>query len=479
MKTTHKQNLIAAALVGTVVIGGIAPQALAKEARHDKQALQERTVERRAVEAAIWGMPVVSQEAMRQAYFRDAKAKYNDIIWWPNGSDWKNQSTTANTSVPYIYYFFNTRVDGPVVVEVPPSDGSTQIMGTLVDAWQVPLFDIGAQGEDKGAGAKYLILPPDFTGDVPAGYIPVRSSTYNGGSLTRTVAAGNSVEDARKGMALAQRIRIYPLAAAANPPKQRFVDMTDVLYEGIVRFDETLYTSLARVLNEEPVQPRDLPMMGMLRSLGIEKGKTFQPDTKSQARLKTAAREAHAWLMENQVTWGVPYWPDRKWDTAVSPIAAKTKFTWGDANFFDVDARGIAFYIFFSPPKNLGAGSFYLTTFLDADGQRLRGENTYRLRVPPDVPVNQYWALTVYNHETSALFRETANVGLDSWKKDLRKNADGSVDIYLGPKPPAGHASNWIYTAPGKGWFPYFRFYGPEKPLFEKTWKLENIEKVK
>jgi hypothetical protein len=52
------------------------------------------------------------------------------------------------------------------------------------------------------------------------------------------------------------------------------------------------------------------------------------------------------------------------------------------------------------------------------------------------------------------------------------------VDIYIGPKPPAGKTANWIQTASGRGWFPFFRLYGLEKPLFEKTWKLPDIERV-
>lgn len=54
----------------------------------------------------------------------------------------------------------------------------------------------------------------------------------------------------------------------------------------------------------------------------------------------------------------------------------------------------------------------------------------------------------------------------------MRRNADGSVDIYMGPKAPAGQESNWIYTPAGKSWFPWFRFYGPEKALFDKSWKM-------
>jgi hypothetical protein len=67
-------------------------------------------IERRAVDAVIWGMPIVSLDAMRQAYFRDGKAKYGDIIWWPKGNDWKNQSLTPNTSLRYLYIFLNTGI---------------------------------------------------------------------------------------------------------------------------------------------------------------------------------------------------------------------------------------------------------------------------------------------------------------------------------------------------------------------------------
>jgi hypothetical protein len=61
----------------------------------------------------------------------------------------------------------------------------------------------------------------------------------------------------------------------------------------------------------------------------------------------------------------------------------------------------------------------------------------------------------------------------------MRKNADGSVDLYMGPKAPAGQEINWIYTPTGKSWFLWFRFYGPEKALFHKSWTMPDIVQVK
>ena len=81
--------------------------------------LASRTVYRRAVDAVIWGVPAVTLDMMRQAYFRDAKASYNDIVWWPKGAGWKNQSLDVDTSVRYLYIFSNTKNDGPIVLDLP------------------------------------------------------------------------------------------------------------------------------------------------------------------------------------------------------------------------------------------------------------------------------------------------------------------------------------------------------------------------
>ena len=120
------------------------------------KALQQRMVERRAVDAVIWGAPAVTLDMMRQAYFRDAKASFNDIVWWPKGADWKNQSLDVDTSVRYLYVFSNTKNDGPLVLDLPAANASAQFLGTIMDTWQVPLTDVGVGGK----GGKFLILPP-------------------------------------------------------------------------------------------------------------------------------------------------------------------------------------------------------------------------------------------------------------------------------------------------------------------------------
>jgi hypothetical protein len=463
---------IAIFVVAWATLAVLAPNVSAQDLA--LQGLDQRMLERRAVDAVIWGMPIISLDTMRQAYFRDGKAKYGDIIWWPKGNTWKNQSLTPNTSVRYLYVFFNTKDDGPVVLDLPTAANGSSLLGTMADAWQVPLTDIGFEGK----GGKYLVLPPDYTGEVPDGYVPVRSKTYNTFTAIRSILASNSEEDERKGDELVLKIKTYPLAKADNPPGQRFVDMTDKMYNGLVHYDESIYTSLARMLNEEPTQPEDLQMMGMLLPLGIEKGKEFKPDAATVAQLKSAAAEAHGWLLAKLPTFVEDWWPGSQWKVPVAKIAVETGFKWKVANYFDVNSRGIGFSSFFLPPAKLGSGSFYLGANFDGSGKPLRGENNYRLHVPANVPVSQFWSLTVYDTETQALFLNVTRPTVASLDKGMRKNADGSVDIYIGPKAPAGREANWIDTLAGKNWFPWFRFYGPEKALFDKSWKMPDIERV-
>ena len=79
--------------------------------------LAERALERRAVEAVIWGMPAVNTDLMYQAMAREVKGRWNQIVYWSQLLDWKNQTLTPNPDTIYLMPFFTTR-DGPVVMEI-------------------------------------------------------------------------------------------------------------------------------------------------------------------------------------------------------------------------------------------------------------------------------------------------------------------------------------------------------------------------
>jgi hypothetical protein len=440
--------------------------------------LARRTIERRAVEAVIWGMPAVNLDLMLQAMIGSAKGKPNQIVYWSRLPDWKNQTLTPNPDVIYLMPFFNTKDVGPMVLEIPPADDGV-INGTIMDAWQVPLEDVGPAGVDKGKGGKYLILPPNHSAAVPDGYIALPSNNYQGYALLRSVLKSGSDADVAKAVAYAKRIKLYPLSQAANPPSTTLVDAIDVVYDSTIPYDLRFFQSLDRVVQIEPWLPRDRLMIDMLKSIGIEKGKPFSPDAKAQDSLNAAAGEARALLERRYEGAFTPYFDSARWALPAPPDYAKAaQGGFSDPNAYPFDSRGMVFTFAFFSPKHLGEGQFYLMTVKDKDGQNLDGSNSYRLTVPANAPVSQYWSATVYDRATHGLIRDMNRSGRGSQSPGLQKNADGSVDIWFGPKAPAGKDANWVPTNPGGQFEVLFRFYGPEKPLFDKTWKLPDVEKV-
>src|SRR5690606_17579502 len=106
-----------------------------------------------------------------------------------------------------------------------------------------------------------------------------------------------------------------------------------------------------------------------------------------------------------------------------------------------------------------GTAQFYLVSIRDKDGDGYDGAKTYRLTVPPNVPVEQYWSVTAYDRETHALIKNMDRASRASNAAELQKNADGSVDIFFGPKAPAGKETNWVATDPARGFELMFRLY--------------------
>jgi hypothetical protein len=129
-------------------------------------------------------------------------------------------------------------------------------------------------------------------------------------------------------------------------------------------------------------------------------------------------------------------------------------------------------------PYNGGGGQFYLMAAKDKDGRALKGAGNYRLNVPADAPVQQYWSAVVYDRATHVPIREVPRASRSSQSQGLQKNPDGSVDIYFGPKAAAGKESNWIPTSADGQFEVLFRLYGPDKTFFDRKWVLPDIEKV-
>jgi hypothetical protein len=445
--------------------------------------LTRRTIERRAVEAVIWGMPAVNFDLMYQAMVRDAKAGpgSNKIVYWSKLSDWKNQTLTPNPDAVYFMPFFDTKDVGPVVLEIPPADNGGSITGSVMDCWQAALEDVGTAGVDKGKGGKFLILPPNYKEKVPNGYIAMPSNNYQGYALLRSILKTGGDSGVAKAVAYAKRIKLYPLSQATNPPETKFIDASDAVFEANIPYDSRFFDSLNRMVQSEPWLTRDKAMIDQLKAIGIEKGKAFNPDASTRTLFNDAAKEAHAWLERKyEALFTPPFYGGTGWALPMtSELIQGLQTQFSNPDSYPTESRGVIYTMAFFSPKHsaeAGGGSFYLMTIKDKSGNAFDGGSPYRLRVPPNAPVKQFWSATAYDRATHGLIRDMKWASRSSQTPGLEKNADGSVDIYFGPKSPEGKDSNWVPTKSGGQFEVLFRFYGPEKALFEKTWKLPDIE---
>ncbi|MEK1890320.1 MAG: DUF1254 domain-containing protein [Phyllobacterium sp.] len=385
-------------LVLAVTVAAISSRA----AGFTPEELRERTIERRAVEAAIWGIPAVNYDLMLQEALVKTKAKVNEIVYWSKPLDWRNQTLTPNPDAIYLMTFTDTKDVGPVVIEVPPADGGS-INGNIVDAWQMPLEDAGPSGADAGKGGKYLVLPPGYAGKIPEGYIPLKSNTYGGYALLRSNLVSHSDADIEKSVDYAKRLKVYPLSQAGNPPETVFTDAKDVLFDSTIRYDRSFYTSLDRIVQAEPWLSRDRLMIDQLKSIGIEKGKPFQPDDKMSKQLEAGILEAREWLEAKYDAELVPFYEKGRWNFPANPELVKAAVAlFEEPDAYPTDIRGLTYSYAYVGIKRLGTGQFYLIAIKDRDGNAFDGAETYRLNVPANVPVEQYWSLTAYDRETHA-----------------------------------------------------------------------------
>jgi len=439
--------------------------------------LAERTAHRRAVEAAIWGVPAVNFELMYDGLV-SAKGDWNQIVYWSRLPDWKNQTLTPNPDVIYVMPFYDTR-SGPVVLEIPPANGGS-ITGSVDDGWQTAIEDVGPAGVDKGKGGKYLILPPGHTQKVPAGYIAMPSSTFGGYALLRSNIGSGSDADVAKAVAYARQIRMYPLTQAASPQPTGFIDAVELVYDSTIPYDLRFFEKLNRFVQREPWLERDKAMIEALKSIGIEKGKPFAPDEALRATLQDAIKEAHAWLESSyEAAFVPPYFDGSRWAVPVSPAVLEgLASNYSKPDEYPIGGRGVMYTFGFFSAKHLGHGQFYLLSMQDKDGHALDGGSTYRLKVPPNAPVKLYWSATAYDRDTHALIRDQERASRASTSQGLQKNSDGSVDVYFGPTAPEGKQSNWVPTRAGGQFEVLFRLYGPEQPLFDKTWQLPDLERM-
>lgn len=448
----------------------------------DTQTLADELTFQRAVQLYLWALPSLNMYGMKEGSEAKFGKGYNVLPIFKDRLNAKTLITTPNSDVIYALGYLDLKEDGPLVIEAPP-----QLQGILDDFRQRPVKsigridgrewagDVGLGGPDKGKGGKYLILPPDYTGSIPAGYLPFRSRTY--GVFVFWRGFFQDPKQLEAPVKVMEQTKIYPLGKQASAKPMQFPNASGVEVNMLYPHDFSAFEMLDRFIQHEYVDEQDFQFRGMAAALGIVKGKPFAPDEKMKKILEAAAQTA--WRMGHVMNTTTPrYYSDRQYIQGLPVTSAEFNYD----SYTDVDRQSAFFTLAYSTSPLMfynmpDIGSKYPSAFLDADGDPFDGSRSYRLHLPANIPAKLFWSITLYDPITG--------VGLDNGQpfpsiNQMDKpamNADGSWDFYFGPKSP-GEGKNWIATIPDKGFFVNIRLYGPTQPFFDQTWKPDDVVKV-
>jgi len=437
----------------------------------------------RGVDAFLKGMPGASVQGLIKGARSQGAVECYQVLLTDKLMDSQSLYLTGNTSTLYVVPNLDLERDGPTVLEAPAG-----MLGAFNDAWFRYIQDVGPAGPDKGKGGKYLVLPPGYEGEVPEGYFVVRPRTYDVWVFMRASiadgldAAADLVKD---------NLRIYPLAMKDNPPPMEFISGSGKAFNTIHANDYSFYEHLNEVIQKEPLDMLDPETRGLFASIGMEKGKPFEPDERMKGILTDAVAIANA--AARSIVWyprvsgtmkGIEIYPDTHSAWLMGWVDKNVFFTGKDGKTMNSDARVMFHYPYTAVTPAMavtmaGVGSDYGIAYVDSKKQPFDGSKTYKVHIPADPPAKDFWALTMYDNQTRSQLQTSQRFPtVGSQTEGIKENADGSYDIYFGPEAPEGFENNWLETVPGKGWFVALRMYGPLEPWIEKTWRPSEIELV-
>jgi hypothetical protein len=488
-----RTNLAAAAVFAAgVLLGWVANPASAQDLRRDEPSkLRDELLYQRATQSYLWALPLLNMRAMKEGSEKTFGAGYHVLPIWKRRMSAKTLVTTPNSDVIYAMGYLDLKRDGPMVIEAPPG-----LQGILDDFWQRPIHmvgrfdgrgwsgDVGLPGPDKGKGGKYLVLPPKYQGDIPAGYFPYRSRTYGVFVFWRGFFQDpGQLEEPVKVM---EQTKIYPLGKEATAKPMQFPDASGVSVNMLFPRDSSAFDMLKRAIDDEYVDPMDMDMRGMLAAIGIVKGEPFNPGSAERATLDKAAGRALEMARYTSTEDlgrrpGGKWYQDRQWINIFPPSPGTPE--WVAPTYTDIDIRAGFFSSAYSTSPVMvlnvpDTGAKYPAAFKDADGDSFDGARTYRLHLPADIPAKLFWSVTVYDFDTlSGLENGQPFPSLNQMDKPAA-NSDGSFDIYFGPKPP-GEGKSYLATVPGKRFWVGLRLYGPGKAFFDQSWKPGDVVKAK
>ena len=434
----------------------------------------------RAADAFLKGMPAASLAALIEGAHSLGAVKHNQVMIFDGLMNAKSLFLTGNSATVYVVPDLDLKRDGPTVVDAPEG-----LLGAANDA--------NFRFIENITGGKYLFLPPGYKGEVPEGYKVYRPETYRVWVFLRKTPKSKASDDVTVAVKeVKDHLKIYKLADAAKPPAMEWFTGSDKDFNTIHYNNAEFYDHVNEVIQYEAPGLLTPEVRGLFASLGIEKGTPFEPDNRMKGILKDGVAIGNA--QARAIVWhprtdknlgGVQIYPDTDSAWIMAYPGRNVFFNGDDGGTMNTDARVSFHYPYtavtpaMATPRE-GTGSDYGVAFLDGDKKPFDGGETYKITLPKDAPIANFWAVSIYDTQTRSLLQtDQRYAGVDSLQDSLRYNKDGSIDIYYGPKPPQGFEKNWVQTVPGKSWFTILRVYSPLKAWIDQTWRPSEIIKTK
>jgi hypothetical protein len=448
--------------------------------------------------------------------FEGIGAQPGDVVIFSEFMDSNSLFLTANADT--VYYLTGLDLSkGPIVVEQPPG-----AVGTINDMWFSWIIDIGGPGPDRGLGGKYLIVGPDYDGPLPeGGYFIGHSKTNFALYAARAYLQDGSPEPAVE--TIKKTMKVYPyepgsfgsslaqaldgtvrIAAEPKIPETKFIEGSGLAFNTIPPSDFGFFEMINENIQSQPATSYDVELAGQLAAIGIVHGKPFAPDERMKKILSDAAAFGQAtgralnwryamkhpdWAYYEGSNWGTMLWEGGAFFETPPPVFKDGAFTpLPPTGARTLDSRTAFYYGYTLDSPGMimtipGVGSQYLMSFLDTQGNQFDGSKTYKVVLPPKVPAEAFWSLTLYDNQTRSMLQtpqKYPRAGSQAYPSPAAEAAaDGTTTIWFSPTQPDGVArGNWIQTDPDKGWFTILRLYSPLPTFFDKSWRIGEIEAV-
>ena len=432
----------------------------------------------RAMDTFLKGMPGASLKALIDGAHSIGAVEANEVMIFDDLMGAESLFLTGNSSTVYAIPDLDLKRDGPTVVEVP--DG---LLGAANDAWFRFINNLPSAG-------KYLYLPPGYDGPVPDGFAVYRPKTFRIWVFLRSSVKNGDVKAAAS--VVTDNVKVYPLSQFADKPTMKWISASGKSFNTIHPNSAEFYHHLNEVIQYEPLSIIDAETRGLFASIGIEKGKDFSPDARMQrlladgVALGNAASRSIVWYPRYDMNLaGARIYPDTNSAWMMAYTARNVFFNGENGQTMNTDARVMFHYPYtavtpaMAAPRE-GTGSDYGIAYVDSEKRPFEGSRTYKLDLPANPPVGNFWAITVYDTQTRSMLQNSQKYpSVGSNDRGLKQNDDGSYSLYFGPEAPRGFKNNWVETIPGKSWFVILRMYSPLKPWIDQTWRLGEVELVK